>query len=188
MSTLKKHYNDIVKQKIAEKYQYSNTMQVPKLVKVVINRGLGEAVSNAKVVDQSVDQLLAITGQKPVVTKSKKSISNFKLRENQSIGCKVTLRSNKMYDFLTKFIYIYLPKIRDFRGLPTNSFDGRGNYTVGIKEDSIFHEIPLDKLDKLRGFDITIVTTAETNDEAFHLLEYLGFPFSRKVGSGVTHG
>lgn len=179
MFTLKKHYETNVRTAMSEKFQYGNVMEVPKIVKIVINRGLGEAVTNSKVVESSMDQLLAISGQKPVATKSKKSISNFKVRENQIIGCKVTLRSKKMYDFLTKLLNVALPKIRDFRGLPNNSFDGRGNYTLGIKEDSIFPEVHLDQLDRVRGYDITVVTTAKTNDEAFELLKQMGFPFRK---------
>lgn len=179
MATLKQYYDTTVRQELSEKYKYGNVMEVPKLVKIVINRGLGEAVSNSKVVESSMDLLLAISGQKPVSTRSKKSISNFKVRENQIIGCKVTLRSKKMYDFLTKLLNVSLPKIRDFRGLPTGSFDGRGNYTFGIKEDSIFPEVQLDRIDRARGFDITFVTTAKTNEEAFDLLKSLGFPFRK---------
>ena len=180
MSTLKKRYLSVVRDEMMNKFQYGNVMEVPKLVKIVINRGLGEAITNSKVVEYSMDQMLAITGQKPVLAKAKKSISNFKLREGQPIGCKVTLRSNKMFDFLTKLIYLSLPKIRDFRGVPINSFDGRGNYTLGLKEDSIFPEIDQLDIDKVRGFDITIVTTARTNEEAFELLKLIGMPF-RKV-------
>lgn len=180
MSTLKKHYLTFVRDEMSKKFQYSNVMEVPRLVKIVINRGLGEAITNSKVVEYSMDQLLAITGQKPVLAKAKKSISNFKLREGQPIGCKVTLRSEKMFDFLTKLIYVALPKIRDFRGIPNNSFDGRGNYTLGLKEDTIFPEISQLDVDKVRGFDITIVTTASTNEEAFELLKLIGMPF-RKV-------
>lgn len=180
MSTLKKHYLTVVRDEMSKKFQYSNVMEVPRLVKIVINRGLGEAITNSKVVEYSMDQLLAITGQKPVLAKAKKSISNFKLREGQPIGCKVTLRSEKMFDFLTKLIYVALPKIRDFRGIPNNSFDGRGNYTLGLKEDTIFPEISQLDVDKVRGFDITIVTTASTNEEAFELLKLIGMPF-RKV-------
>ena len=180
MSTLKKRYFELVKVGMLEKHGYRNPMMVPKILKVVINRGFGEAISNSKVIEQSMDDLLAITGQKPVLTKSKKSISNFKLRENQVIGCKVTLRSDRMFDFLTKLIHIYLPKIRDFRGIPINSFDGRGNYTMGIKDDSIFHEVSFEKFDKARGYDITLVTSASSDHEAEDLLRFFGFPFRKQ--------
>ena len=179
MSTLKKHYIKSVRDAMKAKYSYQNVMEVPKLLKIVINRGLGEANTNSKVVEYSVDQMLAITGQKPVLAKAKKSISNFKLREGQPIGCKVTLRSDKMYDFLTKLIYTALPRIRDFRGVPNNSFDGRGNYTLGIKEDNIFPEVNVANLDRVRGFDITIVTSAKTNEEAHELLKLMGMPFRK---------
>ncbi len=179
MSTLKKHYLSVVRSTMKEKYNYSNIMEVPKLVKIVVNRGLGEAISNSKVVDYSMDQLLAITGQKPVLAKAKKSISNFKLRQGQPIGCKVTLRSEKMFDFMTKLIYTALPRIRDFRGIPINSFDGRGNYSLGIKEDNIFPEINLANMDRVRGFDITIVTTAKNDEEAYELLKLMGMPFRK---------
>jgi len=180
MSTIKINYEKNVKKHLMDKFEYRNVMEVPKLVKIVVNRGLGEATTNSKVVETSLDQLMAITGQKPVATRSKKAISNFKLRENQIIGCKVTLRSHKMYDFLTKLLFVSLPKIRDFRGLPINSFDGRGNYTFGIKEDNIFPEVSLDHIDRVRGYDITIVTTAKNNVEARELLISLGFPFRKQ--------
>lgn len=179
MSVLKRFYEDNIKKNMMDKYKYKNPMMVPKILKIVINRGLGEAMTNPKVVDFSMNQLLMITGQKPVKTLSKTAISNFKLRKNLPIGCKVTLRKLKMYHFLTKLLNIYLPKIRDFRGLPLNSFDGHGNYTFGIKEDSIFHEVPLEELDKVRGYDITIVTTAKSDLEAQDLLKFFGFPFRK---------
>jgi len=175
MSTAKKDYEKI---KASQKKNYKNDMQIPKIEKIVINRGLGEAISNTKAIETSLDVLLAITGQKPVATRAKKSVSNFKIRENQIIGAKVTLRSKKMYDFLTKLLKVVLPKIRDFRGLPRNSFDGRGNYTFGIKEDSIFPEVNFD-LDKARGMDITIVTSTESDKEAYVLLEAFGMPFRK---------
>lgn len=180
MKDLKQHFENVVKGQLVEKFGYANVMQTPKLVKVVINRGVGEAVSNSKIVETSFEQLFAISGQKPVITTAKKSISNFKLREGQAIGCKVTLRSSKMYHFLNKLMNVSLPKIRDFRGVPLNSFDGRGNYTLGIKEDAIFPEITYEKIDKLRGFDITIVTSAKSDQEAYELLSALGMPFRKK--------
>lgn len=177
---LKEKYQKEIIKKLIEKHGYQNVSSVPKLEKIVINRGVGEAVTNSKAVDTTYEQIYAITGQKPVIAKAKKAISNFKIREGQAIGCKVTLRSEKMYHFLTKFINISLPKIRDFRGVPNNSFDGRGNYTIGLKEDIVFPEINLDKIDKIRGFDITFVTTAKTDEEAYDLLELLGMPFRKK--------
>jgi large subunit ribosomal protein L5 len=180
MSNLKKKYQSEVRQSLQESFQYGNVMQVPRLIKVVINRGLGEAVTNGKSVELTFDQMYAMTGQKPLITQAKKSISNFKLREGQSIGCKVTLRGDRMYDFLNKLFNIALPKIRDFRGVPNASFDGRGNYTLGIKDDTIFPEISIDKVDKARGFDISIVTTANSDKEAYELLRVLGMPFRKK--------
>jgi large subunit ribosomal protein L5 len=179
MSTLKKQYKETVFDKLNEKHTYKSTMMVPKLVKVVLNRGIGEVTSSSKVVEQTVEQMHAITGQKPVLCRAKKSVSNFKIREGQVIGCKVTLRGDMMYEFLTKFINICLPKIKDFRGLPGKSFDGRGNYTIGIKEDIIFPEVNYEKVDRVRGFDMTFVTTAATDQEAYDLLELCGFPFRK---------
>lgn len=152
-------------------------MQMPRVLKVVINRGLGESSSNANAIDQTIEEFRAISGQKPVITRAKKAISNFKVRENQAIGCKVTLRADRMYDFLTKFIFIVLPKIRDFRGVSATSFDGRGSYTVGIRESTIFPEVKIEKVDRVRGFDITIVTSAKTDEEAYELLKLMGMPF-----------
>lgn len=173
-------YKKSVKQHLYDKFKYNNMLSVPKLEKIVINRGLSEVANNSKVVETSFNQMLAISGQKPVLCRSKKAISNFKLRKDQVIGCKVTLRSKKMFDFLTKFMHIVLPKIKDFRGVPINSFDGFGNYTLGIKEDSIFPEITGD-IDKIRGFDITFVTSKNTTDEeCFELLQKLGMPFRKK--------
>ena len=168
---------DVIK-KLQEKYNYKSVMAVPKIEKIIINRGLGEATVNQKVIELTVNQFVAITGQIPVLCRSKKAISNFKIRKDQIIGCKVTLRSNKMYDFLTKFINIALPKIRDFRGISKNSFDGRGNYTLGITESGIFPEFTAD-VDKDRGFDITFVTTAKTDKEAYDLLDFIGMPFRK---------
>ncbi|RAP29773.1 50S ribosomal protein L5 [Candidatus Marinamargulisbacteria bacterium SCGC AG-343-D04] len=171
-------YKDEIVKLLLEKFDYSNINSVPKLEKIVINRGMGEVTTNKKVVDTTYDQMKAISGQKPILRKSKKAISNFKIREDQIIGCKVTLRSKKMYDFLSKLLFIVLPKIRDFRGISKNSFDGRGNYTFGIKEDSVFPEITGDS-DKMRGFDVTFVTSAKSNEEAFELLSAFGFPFRK---------
>lgn len=171
----KDKYEQIVKAKLVEKFQYANVNQIPKLTKIVVNRGLGEATSNAKAVEITFEQMKAITGQKPYITKAKKSISNFKLRKDLAIGCKVTLRSDKMYDFISKLINISLPKIRDFRGVPNRGFDGRGNYTLGIREDNIFPEVK--DVDKARGFNITFCTTAKTDNEAFELLKAFGMPF-----------
>lgn len=180
MSNLKKKYKEQVKPALQENFQYRNVMEIPKLVKVVINRGVGEAVSNGKIVELTFDQMYALTGQKPLITQAKKSISNFKLREGQAIGCKVTLRGDRMYDFLNKLFNVALPKIRDFRGVSYTSFDGRGNYTLGIKDDTIFPEISFDKVDKARGFDVCIVTTAKSDKEAYELLKVLGMPFRKK--------
>jgi large subunit ribosomal protein L5 len=180
MSTLKKLYYETIQKELEKKFKYKNVMMIPKLEKIVINRGLGEAVTNAKAVDMTVKEIQRITGQKPVITRAKKSVSNFKIREGQAIGCKVTLRSKKMYDFLTKLIKLSLPKIRDFRGVPFNSFDGRGNYTLGIKEGTIFPEIVYDQIDQIRGYDITFVTSAKTDDEAYSLLELFGMPFRKR--------
>ncbi|RAP26451.1 50S ribosomal protein L5 [Candidatus Marinamargulisbacteria bacterium SCGC AG-333-B06] len=179
MKNLKEQYNTIIKDELVKKFDYKNVMAIPKIEKIVINRGLGEVVTNNKALNTSIEQFIAITGQKPILRKAKVAISNFKIREGQVIGCKVTLRSKKMYDFLTKLINIILPKIRDFRGVPKKSFDGRGNYTLGIKEDSIFPEIQGD-IDKLRGFDISFVTSKNTTDEeAYELLHLLGMPFRK---------
>lgn len=179
MSNLKEKYNKEIKSKLQDKFDFKNVHQIPKLEKIVINRGLGEVVVNNKALNITVEQFIAITGQKPVFRKAKDAISNFKIRKDQVIGCKVTLRSTRMYDFLNKLINIVLPKIRDFRGIPVNSFDGRGNYTLGIKEDSIFPEVTGD-IDKLRGFDISFVTSPGTSDEqARELLSLLGMPFRK---------
>jgi len=179
MNRLKEHYNDNVVKSLMEKYNYSSVMQVPKIEKVVINIGVGDAVSNSKLLDDSVAELATISGQKPVITKAKKSIAGFKLREGMPIGCKVTLRGARMYQFFDKLVSISLPRVRDFRGVSKNAFDGRGNYTLGIKEQLIFPEINFDKVNKLRGMDIVIVTTADTDDEARELLTQLGMPFQK---------
>lgn len=180
MSTLKEKYIKEIKEELQKKFGYKNPLEVPKLEKIILHRGLGEAVGNSKLVEITREQFQTITGTKPLLTKAKESISNFKLREGQVIGCKATLRNDKMYDFFTKLINIVLPKIRDFRGVPSRSFDGRGNYTMGLKEDIIFPEVNYDKLDKIRGMDITFVTSAKTNEEAYELLALFGMPFQKR--------
>jgi large subunit ribosomal protein L5 len=162
-----------------ERYNYSSVMECPKLVKIVVNMGVGDAIGNPKALEEAVAELTQITGQKPVITKAKKSIANFKLREGMQIGCKVTLRGERMYDFFDKLVSISLPRVRDFRGVSRTAFDGRGNYTLGIKEQLIFPEINYDKVAIVRGMDIVIVTTANTNEEAYTLLEELGMPFTK---------
>jgi large subunit ribosomal protein L5 len=162
-----------------EKFHYSSVMQAPKVAKIVLNMGVGDAVSNAKNLDNAVDELRLIAGQQPLITKAKKSIATFRLREGMSIGAKVTLRGDRMYDFLDKLINVSLPRVRDFRGVSKNSFDGRGNYTLGIKEQLIFPEIDYDKVDRVRGLDVVIVTTAKTDEEARELLTQIGMPFSK---------
>lgn len=180
-STLEKKYKTDIKAALQKQLGLSNVMQVPELSKIVINRGAGEAVGNSKVIENSMRSLYSITGQKPVVTRAKNSISNFKIREGQAIGCKVTLRGHKMYDFLTKFINVVLPRIRDFRGVSEKSFDGRGNYTLGIKDETIFPEVNPETIDRIRGFDITFVTTSENDEGAFELLKAFNVPFRKKV-------
>ena len=179
MSRLKDFYNDEIKSAMIEKFGYKNVMQVPKIVKIVINMGVGEAKENAKVLESAVKDLTTIAGQKPVITKAKKSIANFKLREGMPIGCKVTLRGDKMYDFLDRLVNLALPRVRDFRGINPNSFDGRGNYALGIKEQLIFPEIEYDKIDKTRGMDIIFTTTAKTDEEARELLTLFNMPFAK---------
>jgi len=178
-SRLKDKYNNEVIGSLMEKFQYSNVMEVPKLEKIVINMGLGEAKDNPKIIESAVKDLEIIAGQKPVITKAKKSIANFKLREGMKVGTKVTLRGQKMYEFLDKFMNISLPRVRDFRGVSDTSFDGRGNYAVGIKEQLIFPEIEYDKVDAIRGLDIIIVTTAKTDEEAKVFLQMMGMPFRK---------
>ena len=173
-----KYVNEVVPAIMKEK-GYTNVNQVPKIEKIVLNRGLGDCKDNAQSFQKAVEELAAITGQKPVITKAKKSIANFKLREGAAIGCKVTLRAGKMYAFLDKLVSISLPRVRDFRGVNKNAFDGRGNYTLGVKEQLIFPEIDYDKVGKIRGMDIVIVTTANTDEEAYELLKLLGMPFQR---------
>lgn len=172
------YQNEIVKN-LMTKFNYKSVMQVPSLNKIVVNIGVGDATGNSKLLDDAVRELGEITGQKPVITKAKKSIASFKLREGQSIGCKVTLRGNRMYEFFDKLVSIALPRVRDFRGISKNAFDGRGNYTLGVKEQLIFPEINYDKVSKIRGMDIVIVTTAKTDEEAFTLLSEFGMPFAK---------
>lgn len=176
---LRDKYNTVVKPALLEKYHYTSVMQIPAVAKIVINIGVGDATSDSKRLEEAVNELTLISGQKPVITKAKKSIASFKLREGQEIGCKVTLRGTRMYEFLDKLITISLPRVHDFRGVSRNAFDGRGGYTLGIKEQSIFPEIEYDKIQKIRGMDIAIVTTAQTDEEAYTLLELLGMPFQR---------
>ena len=177
MEKLREQYEKEVVPALMKKFQYKSIMQVPKLDKVVINIGLGDTKENPKSLENAMNDLSIITGQKPVITKAKKSIAAFKLREGANVGCKVTLRSDKMYDFVYKLFNVALPRVRDFRGVSADSFDGRGNYSMGIKEQLIFPEIEYDKIDRLRGMDIIFVTTAETDEEAKELLTLLGMPF-----------
>ena len=177
MNRLKEKYNKEIVPSLREKYNYKSIMEVPALDKIVVNMGVGDATTNSKLLDAAVEDLAQITGQKPVVTKAKKAIAGFKVREGQPIGCKVTLRGENMYNFLDKLISITLPRVRDFRGVSHRSFDGRGNYSMGIKEQLIFPEIEYDKIDKIRGMDIIFVTTAKTDEEAKELLTLLGMPF-----------
>ncbi len=179
MARLKAAYKDKVVPKLMEKFQYDSIMQAPKLEKIVLNMGVGEAKENSKFLDNAVEEMTLIAGQKPVVTKAKKSISNFKLREGMSVGCKVTLRGEHMYEFFDKLVNIALPRVRDFRGVSKTAFDGRGNYALGIKEQLIFPEINYDKIDKIRGMDIIITTTANTDEEALELLSLMGMPFKK---------
>ena len=179
MNRLQEKYQNSVKAELQNKFAYKSSMQIPKLEKIVINMGVGDAVANSKVLDDAVEELTQITGQKPVVTKAKKSIANFKLREGMPIGCKVTLRGERMYEFLDKLVSIALPRVRDFHGINGNAFDGRGNYTLGVKEQLIFPEINFDKVKKVRGMDIVIVTTANTDEEGRTLLQLLGMPFRK---------
>jgi len=179
VARLKEKYTNEIVPALVKKYGYSTVMEVPHLEKIVINIGVGDATANSKLLDDAVADLTVIAGQKPVITKSKKSIASFKLRANQAIGCKVTLRGERMYEFLDKLVTITLPRVRDFRGVNRNAFDGRGNYTLGIKEQLIFPEIDYDKIGKLRGMDIVIVTTAKTDAEAYSLLEAIGMPFAK---------
>ncbi|QWB96012.1 50S ribosomal protein L5 [Mycoplasmatota bacterium] len=179
MSVIQDKYQNVVTPELIKAFNYSSVMEVPRIDKIVVNMGVGDAVFNPKVLDDAVAELELLTGQKPVTTKAKNSISNFKLREGMPIGAKVTLRGDRMYYFLEKLIAVALPRVRDFRGISANSFDGRGNYTVGVKEQIIFPEISLDKVKKVRGMDIVIVTTAKTDQEARELLRGLGMPFKK---------
>lgn len=176
---LKETYTSEIVPSLMTKFEYKSVMQVPKVEKIVLNMGVGEAVQNSKLLDNAVEDMTVIAGQKPVITRAKKSIAGFKLREGMPIGVKVTLRGKRMYDFLDKLINISLPRVRDFRGISPKSFDGRGNYTLGIKEQLIFPEISYDKVDKVRGMDVVIVTTANTDEEAFTLLSEMGMPFRK---------
>ena len=176
---LQEKYQKEVVPAMIEKFGYKNIMEVPKLEKIVINMGVGEAKDNQKFLEAAVNDLTIIAGQKPILTRAKKSVANFKLRENMAIGCKVTLRKKKMYEFADKFMSIALPRVRDFRGVSSKSFDGRGNYSIGVKEQLIFPEIEYDKIDKVRGMDIIFVTTAKTDEEARELLRFLGMPFAQ---------
>ncbi len=179
MNRLKEIYNNEIAGKMQEKFGYKNVMQIPKIDKIVLNMGVGEAKDNAKSLENAVKDMEIIAGQKPVITKAKKSIANFKIREGLNIGCKVTLRGDKMYDFLDRLVNLALPRVRDFRGVNPNAFDGRGDYALGIKEQIIFPEIEYDKIDKVRGMDVIIVTTAKTDEEARELLTLFGMPFSK---------
>ena len=177
---LKDKYNKEIVPALKQKFSYKSVMQVPKIEKICINKGMGLAVTDKKLIDVAVEEITTITGQKAVATKSKKAISNFKLRENQPIGVRVTLRGDKMYEFLDRLMNIALPRVRDFRGISNKGFDGRGNYTLGVKEQIIFPEISIDKVNKISGMDITFVTTAKTDEESFELLKEFGMPFANK--------
>ena len=179
-SRLKEIYQNEIEDALMKKFEYKNIMEVPKIEKVVINMGVGEAKENAKLLDAAVKDLETITGQKAVVTKAKKSVANFKIREGMPIGCKVTLRGDRMYEFIDRLVNLALPRVRDFRGVNPNSFDGRGNYALGIKEQLIFPEIEYDKIDKIRGMDIIFVTTAKTDEEARELLAQFNMPFAKQ--------
>ncbi|WP_409252538.1 50S ribosomal protein L5 [Bacillus sp. SCS-153A] len=179
MNRLKAKFNDEITPALMSKFNYKSVMQVPKIEKIVVNMGVGDAVQNAKALDTAVEELTLITGQKPVVTKAKKSIAGFRLREGMPIGAKVTLRGERMYEFLDKLISVSLPRVRDFRGISKKAFDGRGNYTLGVKEQLIFPEIDYDKVSKVRGMDIVIVTTANSDEESRELLTQFGMPFQK---------
>ena len=180
MNRLQERYLNEIQPALMKKFNYSTVMECHKVVKIVVNMGVGDSIQNSKLLDDAVADLTQITGQKPVITVAKKSIANFKLREGMKIGTKVTLRGQRMYEFLDKLVSITLPRVRDFRGVSAKAFDGRGNYTLGVKEQIIFPEINLDKVSKVRGMDIVIVTTAKTDEEAFELLKLVGVPFQRK--------
>lgn len=176
MGVLKETYTERILPSMVDRFQYKNRMEAPRLVKVVVNMGIGEAKDKAELLDQAIEDIIKITGQRPVVTRAKKSISNFKIRQGMPIGCRVTLRGERMYEFLFKLINVALPRIRDFRGLSPRSFDGRGNYSLGLREQIVFPEISIDEVEKIMGMDITIVTTAETDEEARELLRLMGMP------------
>ncbi|MGB4781375.1 50S ribosomal protein L5 [Candidatus Methylomirabilis sp.] len=179
MPRLRERFRDVIAPALMKQFRYKNVWQVPRLSKVVINMGLGEAVANVKVIDIAIEELSVVTGQKPIVTRARKSEAGFKLREGIPIGCKVTLRGDRMYEFLDRFVSVALPRIRDFRGVPAKSFDGRGNYNLGVREQLIFPEIKYDKVEAVRGMDIAIETSAKTDEEARALLEHCGFPFQK---------
>ena len=178
MSRLREKYVNEIVNDLIKKFEYKNKMQVPRVEKIVVNMAVGEAKDNVKILESALNDLQLICGQKPIVCRAKKSISNFKLRENMPIGCKVTLRRNRMYDFMDKLLNVALPRVRDFRGVSEKSFDGKGNYTLGLKEHLIFPEIEYDKIDKIRGLEVIFVTTANTDEEARELLKFLGMPFA----------
>jgi len=177
MARLKDYYTRKVVPTLIKEFHYKNPMEVPKMVKIVVNMGLGEAIQNIKILENAVAEMTAIVGQKPVITKAKKSIATFKLRQGMSIGCRVTLRGDRMFEFFDRLVNVALPRVRDFRGIPSKSFDGRGNFALGLKEQIIFPEIEYDKIEKIRGMNIAIVTTAKTDDEARQLLKLMGMPF-----------
>ncbi|TVP95039.1 MAG: 50S ribosomal protein L5 [Acholeplasmatales bacterium] len=179
MNRLQERYNNEIRPSLVEKFTYSSVMEAPKVEKVVVNMGVGDAVANPKALDDAVNELTLLTGQKPIITKAKRSVASFKLREGMAIGCKVTLRGERMYDFLDKLMSIALPRVRDFQGVSPKAFDGRGNYTLGVKEQLIFPEINYDKINRVRGMDIVIVTTAESDVEARELLAQMGMPFRK---------
>jgi large subunit ribosomal protein L5 len=176
-STIEKEYNERIVPAIRKRFNYKSVMQVPVLKKIIVNRGVGKATSDKKLIEDAVNEFSLITGQKPVVTKAKKDISNFKLRKGMPIGCCVTLRNDRMYEFLERLVNVALPRVRDFKGIPNNGFDGRGNYTLGVKEQIIFMEIDVDKITNISGMDVTFVTSAKTDEEAFELLKEFGLPF-----------
>ncbi len=180
MSWLKQYYEEEVMPQLMEKFGYTNRLEVPRLEKIVLNMGLGEAVQNPKIIDQAVEELAIISGQRPSIRRARKSIAAFKLREGMPIGVMVTLRRQRMYDFFTRLVNVALPRVRDFRGVPTRGFDGRGNYTLGITDHTIFPEVDPNKVEKIKGMNITFVTSAETDEEAFELLKLLGMPFKRR--------
>lgn len=179
MNRLKERFQNEIQDSMTEKFDYESVMEVPKIEKIVLNMGVGDAVSNSRNLENAVNELTLIAGQKPIITRAKKSIAGFRLREGMPIGCKVTLRGERMYDFLDKLVTVSLPRVRDFRGISKNSFDGRGNYTLGVKEQLIFPEITYDDVSRVRGLDIVIVTTADTDEEARELLTELGMPFQK---------